>query len=153
MSSRTIQKQYYIGDMMADFGNKQMFILYGPGGVGKSTVLNIISSLSSNSLSSINSRFIARRSDAAKNYGNSITAEMRAEASNTRLLLVGDLHITANASGNVDRDEHLNVQTVKEFTGGDQNTSGACSVTVLMCAHSLFRYKYMDEYTRADITR
>ena len=33
---------WMLGDMYADFGNKRMFILYGPGGIGKSSVVNII---------------------------------------------------------------------------------------------------------------
>ena len=38
----TITILWLTGDIMADFGNKRFFILYGPGNVGKSSVLSII---------------------------------------------------------------------------------------------------------------
>ena len=36
---------WMLGDMHTDFGNKRMFILYGPGGVGKSSVVNILATV------------------------------------------------------------------------------------------------------------
>ena len=31
-----------VGDALADFGNKRMFVIYGPGGLGKSAIVKII---------------------------------------------------------------------------------------------------------------
>jgi hypothetical protein len=61
---------WIIGDIMADFGTKRMFILYGPGNIGKTTVVSIIRSLSSNTINDIGGSFMAKRPDVARHFGN-----------------------------------------------------------------------------------
>jgi hypothetical protein len=137
---------WIIGDILADFGNKRLFIFYGPGGVGKTSVVNIIASISSSVVVEIPGRLAAKKSGSARNYGNTVTEELKARLSNTRLALIGDVEVTSD-------DEHLNVQMVKEITGGDEGTHGKVSVTGLMSVNKLFHYEFMTDYTRADRTR
>lgn len=137
---------WLIGDILADFGNKRIFMLYGPGGVGKTTVVNIISSLSSATVVQIPGRLMAKNSSAPRNYGNSLTPELKSDLASTRLAVIGDVEVTSD-------DEHLNIQTVKEITGGDIGVHGKISVTGIMSANRLFNYKYMSDYTLPDRTR
>ena len=82
---------WIIGDIMADFGNKRMFMLYGPANIGKTTVVNIISSFASSNVVTLESRFLARDAKATRNYGNSLAETVIAQLALTRLVLVGDL--------------------------------------------------------------
>jgi hypothetical protein len=113
-----------IGDMLADYGTKWMFIFYGPGGVGKTSVVNIICSRGSNMLVEIPGRFMAKKVTVARSYGNSLPDDIKAKLPNTRLALVGDVEVTSD-------DEHINVQTVKELTGSDEGSHGRVSVTII----------------------
>ena len=44
---------WLLGDTIADFGNKRMFIFKGPGGVGKSAIINIITAAMGNTVCNI----------------------------------------------------------------------------------------------------
>ncbi len=131
---------------MAYNGKKIMFIFYGPGGVGKTSVVNIICSIGSNVLVEIPGRFMAKKVTVARNYGNSLPDDIKAKLPNTRLALVGDVEVTSD-------DEHVNVQTVKELTGGDEGSHGRVSVTSIMSLNKLFFYEFQSDYTQADRTR
>lgn len=48
-----------LGDMLYDCNNKRIFILYGPGGVGKSTVANIINTVIVGTIPSFRSDLVA----------------------------------------------------------------------------------------------
>jgi hypothetical protein len=135
-----------IGDMFTDYGTKRMFIFYGPGGVGTTSVVNIICSIGSNVLVQIPGRFKAKKGTIARNYGNSLPEVIKATLPNTRLALVSDVEVTSD-------DEHLNVQTVKELTGGDEGPHGRVSVTSIMSLNKLFSYEFQGDYTLADRTR
>lgn len=137
---------WIIGDILADFGNKRMFMLYGPANIGKTTVINIIESLASAKVPKIEPRYFAKDVSAKRNYGNSLTEQTIGLFASTRLVTVGDLEIT-------DESEHINMQTVKEITGGDQGSSGIVSVTILVSVNRLFNYEFMEEYTASDRTR
>jgi hypothetical protein len=137
---------WLIGYMMVDFGMKRLFILYGPGNVGKTTVANIISSLSSNVVFTIPGGFITKKRNAPKHFGHSLPQQTKAELASSRLILIGDMEIEGD-------DEEINMQTVKECTGGDSGPSGSISVTCLMSTNQLFRYNTMSEYTQPDRTR
>ena len=137
---------WILGDIMADFGNKRLFILYGPGNVGKTTVVNIISMLSSYSRVTIESRYIAKRRGNSRSFGNSLPENVKAKLASTRLALIGDLEIT-------DVNEELNMQTVKECTGGDEGDYGKVSVTCIATTNSLFTYPVTADYTRPDRVR
>lgn len=137
---------WIIGDIMADFGNKRMFMFYGPANIGKTTVVNIISDFASSSIVTLDPRFVARHTRATRNFGNSLDQNTLAAIASTRLVLVGDLEVT-------DDSEHLNMQTVKQITGGDRGPNGEISVTMLTCVNRLFTYEFMEEFTAADRTR
>ncbi|KAG7358006.1 hypothetical protein IV203_014593 [Nitzschia inconspicua] len=137
---------WLIGDMMADFGTKRLFIIYGPGGVGKTTVVNMIAGISSSVIVEVPGRYMAKRRSGPRNYGNSLSTEMKMNLANTRLALIGDVEVTNS-------DEHLNMQTVKELTGGDEGPYGKVSVTSIMSCNKLFKYDAMNEYTRPDRIR
>ena len=137
---------WILGDIMADFGNKRLFILYGPGNVGKTTVVNIISMLASYNKVAIESRYIAKKRGNSRSYGNSLPDSIKAKLACTRLALIGDLEIN-------DADEELNMQTVKECTGGDEGNHGKVSVTCIATSNSLFTYPVTADYTRPDRVR
>jgi hypothetical protein len=137
---------WIIGDMIADFGNKRLFMLYGPGGVGKTSVVNIISSISSNKVVQVAGKYMAKSNSTSRNYANSLPDSIKALLPNTRLVVVGDVEVT-------NQDEVLNIQTVKELTGGDDSPLGRISVTSVMSLNRLFSYKYMADYTIVDRTR
>jgi len=137
---------WLIGDMLVDFGTKRLFMLYGPGGIGKSAVVTIIRNCASNLIEDIPGRYMARSSKATRNYGNSLDTDRKASLSNVRLALIGDVELTND-------DEHLNMQTVKEITGGDETSHGRVSCTAVMSLNKLFNYEFMSEYTRSDRVR
>ena len=121
-------------------------MLFGPGNVGKTSVVNIIASLSSNVLVQVQGRYMAKSQNANRNYGNSLPDYIKASLPNSRLVVVGDVEMT-------NEDETINMQCVKELSGGDQGPHGTISVTSVMSANRLFNDKYMADYTRADRTR
>ena len=82
----------------------------------------------------------------ARSYGNSLPDDIKAKLPNTRLALVGDVEVTSD-------DEHINVQSVKELTGGDEGSHGRVSFTSFMSLNKLFFYEFQSDYTRADRTR
>jgi len=131
--------------MVADFGNKRFFILYGPGGVGKSSVISIICSVSSNEKVTLASSFIAKRRDGAKNYSNTMPLDTLGKISCSKLVHIPDVELS--------KDEELNMQTVKLITGGDQSDYGKVSVTMVTSANVLPNYAKMSDYTRPDRTR
>ena len=137
---------WIIGDIMANYGNKRMFMLYGPANTGKSTVVNIITSLVSFSPVNLIPMLLAKDGNSRRSYGNTIPAKFVAELASTRLVLSGDLEVT-------DASEHLNMQTIKEITGGDQGPNGCISVTILTCVNKLFTYEFMEDFTASDRTR
>ena len=137
---------WIIGDVMADYGNKHMFMLYGPANVGKSTVVNIITSLVLFSPVKLSPMLLAKDGKSRRSYGNTVPPEFVAELASTRQVLSGDLEIT-------DASEHLNIQTLKETTGGDRGPNGCISVTMLTCVNTLFTYEFLEDFTASDRTR
>jgi hypothetical protein len=115
------------------------YVTNGPNSLVERRLI-IISSLGSNVTVEIHGRFMAKKGTIARNYGNSLSEDIKARLSNTRLALIGDVEVTSD-------DEHLNVQTVKELTGGDEGPHGRVSVTTIMSLNKLFFYEFQSEYT------
>jgi ABC-type branched-subunit amino acid transport system ATPase component len=80
-----------IGDMLYDSTNKRLFILYGPGGVGKSTVVNIIGAVVGGTIPTLGSQFITV---SPKSYNRCVLhkSQVTAEAS-SRLMKIPDVDV------------------------------------------------------------
>ena len=85
---------WMIGDTIADFGNKRMFILKGPGGIGKSSVINIINaalegmSCNLDSTLALSNKKMIYKSHVGLDKGNLL------KIASKRLVLLSDLDIT-----------------------------------------------------------
>ena len=132
-----------IGDMLYDGSNKRMFILYGPGGVGKSSVVNIIAAAIGGTIPVISPDYIVYKPN---NYYNKVVnANILMEASSSRLVNVPDVE-----NNNY---EEINMQNIKALTGGDEINGMKVSVTLLMSVNNLFHYEHQSNYTRTDRVR
>ena len=132
---------WLIGDMLSDFGTKRLFILYGPGNIGKSTVVNIISMFSSHSLVQISPKYMVT----SGKFNDSLPDTFIPLLASSRLAVSGDVEVTDNTK--------INVQTIKKCTGGDVTEHGNISVTCVMSCNKLFKYDDMSEYTTCDRIR
>lgn len=134
------------GDIMADFGDKRAWILYGPGKTGKSKTMEMIKNATSGTIMSLDVRFVTSKRRSHKHFGNTLSDMQLHKAMSTRLITCNDLEINSE-------DEELNIQTIKLLTGGDVSERGIISVTTTMFANKLHSYDNMWEYTRSDRTR
>jgi replication-associated recombination protein RarA len=69
-----------IGDVLADFGVKRCFLLYGPGGGGKSTLANMIKTCISDKVFDLFGDNFLKHSDEGKGYTNNLTMEQLGKA-------------------------------------------------------------------------
>jgi hypothetical protein len=134
-----------IGDCLADFGNKRLFILYGPGGIGKSAAANLI-------FQAVNPQASALPADLLKSYhGKYVNKRVEEEAiynaASSRIMNAGDVNIESS------KGQELEMQWIKILTGGDNFNGMSVSVTLLAGANELALYKNMSEFTRADHVR
>ena len=129
--------------MLADFGNKRMFILYGPGGVGKSSVINILLSAIGGSTCSIDTKYTIKQIKYGQ--GLSMPKDIVQNAASCIVALVSDLEVVG--------DTVINVQTVKHLTGGDQIHGVKLSDTVLCSMNTLPVYKVVNTYVKPDRIR
>lgn len=63
---------WIIGDIVADFGDKRAWLLYGPINTGKSKVGSIIRAAASPDVVSVPVQYIVDKHDATRHYGNTI---------------------------------------------------------------------------------
>jgi hypothetical protein len=134
---------WMIGDMYADFGNKRMFILFGPGGVGKSSTINIKATALGCGLTKIPTESVVRNLAAytSKNVG----ATTLLGAASSRVCTTADIEVPQN---NI-----LNMQTVKALTGNDMAECGVrANITVVAMMNRLYVPNNMeDQAIRADM--
>ena len=140
---------WMIGDCLLDSGTKRCFILYGPGGRGKTTITNMIKGVVSSATYDLAPQYFVSRFTGSKNVRSfatqHITSDTKAGILATRLVLVQDVEISGN--------DELNVQTVKTITGGDAGSKGVLSKTMIASCNELPKYKIMNNYVRNDRTR
>ena len=137
---------WIIGDIVADFGDKRAWLLYGPSNTGKSKVGSIIRAAASPDVVSVPVQYIVDKHDATRNYGNTIPLRDLSRILSVRLAVSGDLEIKRP------RDEK-NIQSIKECTGGDEREVGNGSTILIMYANILPEYDMMSSYTRPNVTR
>lgn len=136
---------WMLGDMHADFGTKRMFILYGPGGVGKSSVVNIIAAAIGGTLCKLNDSAILYNPDAYYG-GKGLDAATLLQASGSRMATTADIEMPEGRA--------INMQTIKALTGNDMAEGGMrVNVTVVSTMNRLYIPKRMQDQARADITR
>ncbi len=132
-----------LGDMLYDSSNKHLFILYGPGGVGKSTVANILGGVIGGTVPTIASHSIALNPRSFSRHN--ISASQLIAAASSRLVNVPDVEARAG--------DELNMQNIKALTGGDEVDGMKVSTTLIMTVNTLFKYENQSEYTRPDRVR
>lgn len=117
-----------LGDMHSDFGNKRKFILYDPGGSGKSSVVNILGSAISGSLSTPASSAILVNPNSY--HTKTIDTSALLDAACSRMVTTADIKVT-------DR-KILNMQTINAFTGNHMSNGGVrVNVTVVATMNGL----------------
>jgi hypothetical protein len=132
-----------IGDMLYDSTNKRLFILYGPGGVGKSTVVNIIGAIIGGTIPTLGSQFITVN---PKSYSRCVLHKSQVTAAaSSRLINIPDVDVR--------KGDELNMQSIKSITGGDEVDGMKVSTTLLMTVNNLFRHDDQKEYTKPDRVR
>ena len=92
--SNTITILWALGDMLYDSNNKRMFILYGPGGVGKSTVANIMNAVIGGSIPSLRSDLVSFNLNSFRRDVFQKADLMKAASS--RLVALGDVEPRPN---------------------------------------------------------
>lgn len=135
---------WLLGDLFADFGNKRMFILYGPGGVGKSSVVNIIATAIGGMLTRIGPQYITSIPNSYSTY--SLPNSVLLNAACSRLATTADVEVR---DGSI-----INMQTIKALTGNDMGEGGVrVNVTVIATMNKLYVPQKMSDHARADIVR
>ncbi len=132
-----------IGDMLYDSANKRMFILFGPGGVGKSTVANIINGVIGGTVPSLSSELICV--NPRNMYKKRLTKDEITKAASSRVISLGDVEAT-------DQDE-INMQHVKVLTGGDDFNGTRVHTTLIMTVNRLFQYNDLSTFIHSDRLR
>ena len=84
---------WIIGDIVADFGDKRAWLLYGPINTGKSKVGSIIRAAASPDVVSVPVQYIVDKHDATRHYGNTIPLRDLSRILSVRLAVSGDLEI------------------------------------------------------------
>jgi len=77
-----------LGDMLYESLNKHLFILYSPGGVGKSTVVNILGGIVGGTIPSISAHCVTTNPKSYHRY--SIDVSQLVAAASSRLVNVPD---------------------------------------------------------------
>jgi len=134
---------WLIGDILTDFGNKRMFILQGPGGVGKSTVIKIITTAIGGNVPNISPAYLKKRKRTDVAYN--IPTNQLLQAAASRMVEVSDLEFDTN--------NEINMQAVKTLTGGDKVQGVTLSTTILCSMNAMPVYDNMASYVKPDRTR
>jgi hypothetical protein len=135
-----------IGDMLADFGEKQMMIFFGPGEIGKTTVANLMTDIVSCSVCNILGRYFVIQPRQLRNYGNTINDQMKGEMANSRVVLAGDVEARSSK-------DKVNMQTVKDIVSGEKGKHGALTVSIIMSINDLFTYEHISDWIRSHCVR
>ena len=141
--SNTIIVLWAIGDMLYDSSNKRMFILYGPGGVGKSTVANIINAIIGGTIPTLSPDLVCYNTKSFRKPLLSTDQFMKAASS--RVVSLGDIE---PKEGDV-----LHMQNIKQLTGGDEVNGMKIHTTLIMTANELLRYENLRQLIRRDRMR
>ena len=132
-----------LGDMLYDSNNKRMFILYGPGGVGKSTVANIMNAVIGGTIPSLSSELVAVNPRSFRR--DVLNKQHLMKAASTRLISLGDVE---PRPGDI-----LHMQNIKVLTGGDEVDGVKVHTTLIMTANKLFHYGDLNDYIQPDRLR
>jgi hypothetical protein len=90
---------------------------------------------------------MAKKLNATRNFGDSASDKTKIELACSRLALTGDLGISSSDK------VIMNIQTVKDHTGGAAGSHGKVSVTCVMSADTLFSCKQTSRCAKADRAR
>ena len=134
-----------VGDTIADFGNKRMYILKGPGGIVKSSVINIINAALGGMPCNLDSTLALSNKKMIYKSCVSLDKCNLLKIASKCLVLLSDLDITP--------DVKIDMQTVKVLTGGNTTEGIKLSTTVICSMNKLPHYDKMSDYTRADRVR
>ena len=132
-----------LGDMLYDSSNKRMFILYGPGGVGKTTVANIMNAVIGGTIPSLSSDLVAVNLNSFRR--DALDSDDMMRAASSRLVTLGDVEPRPN--------DVLHMQNIKVLTGGDEVNGVKVHTTLVMTTNRLFHYDDLNDYVRPDRLR
>jgi len=91
-----------------------MFILYGPGGVGKSSVVNILTSAVGGSITKLSSHVILVNPSSFSQ--SMVSSAVLFDSATSRMVTTADIEML--------KDKILNMQTIKAMTGNDMSEGG-----------------------------
>lgn len=132
-----------LGDMLYDSNNKRMFILYGPGGVGKSTVATIMNAVIGGTIPTLNSELAAIN---PRSFRRDVLSKKHLDkTASTRLISLGDVE---PRHGDI-----LHMQNIKVLTGGDEVDGMIVHTTLIMTANKLFHYDDLNQFVQPDRLR
>eukprot|EP00957_Ditylum_brightwellii_P068795 5222498-Ditylum_brightwellii.AAC.1 len=132
-----------LGDMLYGSNNKRLFIMYGPGGVGKSTVANIMHAVIGGTIPTIGSDLVCMN---LKSYHQKILSKSHlVKVASSRIISLGDVEPKP--------DSVLHMQNIKLMTGGDEAHGMKVHTTLVMTANKLFHYSNLNDYVRPDRSR
>jgi hypothetical protein len=116
----TLTALWSIGDSLCDFGNKRMFVVYGPGGIGKSAIAKIFKELVGQTYDGQNNLIIESPKTFSK---QDISPQVLLGCASARMVFFSDFEVKPG--------EDFNMRTIKSLTGGDMAQDVAVSVTVM----------------------
>lgn len=132
-----------LGDMLYDSSNKRMFIMYGPGGVGKSTVANIMNAVVGGTIPSLKSSLVCI--DLRSFRSDLLDKDDLVKVASSRIVSVGDVEPMPNTV--------LHMQNIKIMTGGDEVHGIKVHTTLVMTVNKLFHYNDLNDWIRPDRLR
>jgi hypothetical protein len=109
LKKNTMTMLWALGSALCDFGNKRVFVMYGPGGLGKSAVVKIFSSVLGNQTYEMPAHYASYKPKSLNN--NTLTSRVLLYAACSQMVTVPDFEVL--------EDEDLNYKVLKVLTGDD----------------------------------
>ena len=131
-----------LGDALADFGNKRMFVLYGPGGIGKSAIVKIFKEMVGQT-HDLHNKFIVQNPQSYAN--NDVATNALLECASARMVFFSDFEVREG--------DELNMKTIKALTGDDMADGVSVSVTIIGTSNHLPRIKSVAAHVKPDRAR
>ena len=117
----TITMLWALGSALSDFGSKRCFVIYGPGGLGKSAVVKLFKAVLGDQTSEIPSEYMCYKPSSF--VARTPSASMLLDAACSRAVFISDFELH-------DNDEY-NFRTIKPLTGDDPLHGVSVCVTVV----------------------
>ena len=138
---------WLIGDIMSDQGQLRLWILHGPGGVGKSTVVSLIVRLLGDGVYTIAPQKLLLDGHGTSRAQQLQQADMLGMAS-CRVVVANDVHVDNNVNS-----QRLNDQSIKCITGGDSMYNVRVECNVLACMNTLVTNTSPGTYVKPESLR